>query len=202
MTTKNLLENIFNKKFENANQLFSESIQNIVEKKFKEVKKIIAAEGTKSKSIPDRTLPFEPNMKAPVKRIKGATVQIKPDRPQLKPLRKVFEDEADKPEATMTVDAHGDVVGTEAINSAKKEVVKKLLAKDNSEIKENKQLDEISKELAANAAKKAMYDMKGMGRGQGGPTASEREHNAKRRQLMSKAIDKLSGAAKVKATDK
>lgn len=67
---------------------------------------------------------------------------------------------------------------------------------------EEEQLDEISKKLAARTAKAAIEDSKkGMGRGEGGPTNSERFHNAKRRALANKAIDKLSGDAKVPANE-
>ena len=62
-------------------------------------------------------------------------------------------------------------------------------------------LDEISKAFAGRVAKAASKDMKGMKRGDGGPTGYETWHNERRQKLVGKAVDKLTGAARVPATE-
>lgn len=83
-----------------------------------------------------------------------------------------------------------------------KEPVNMKKARTQAGIQEETQLDELSKDFVARVAKAAIADSnRGTGRNQGGPTGSERWHNKRRQKLAGKAIDKLSGNAKVPANE-
>lgn len=74
------------------------------------------------------------------------------------------------------------------------------LSKMNKE--EFEQVDEISKELAGDYIEHAHGDTRGLRRGDGGPTGSDRVHNAKRTRGIGQAVRKLTGKARVPAKDK